>query len=76
MSNRDLEKRFGGFATDRLMPEERIRLYKASTQDQLLLNALADEQALEELPIDPPVRDRLLRDVRKTGTFKAGGSLS
>ena len=76
MSERDLEKLLGGFAVDTLVPEERIRLYKAAMQDQQFFNALADEQALKEWLVDPLVRDRLLQAVRKPCTSRAGGSLS
>ena len=76
MSEHDLEKLLGGFAADTLMPEERIRLYTAAMQDQQLFNALADEQALKELLIDPVVRRRLLQTLKQTGTSRASGSLS
>jgi hypothetical protein len=66
MSEHDVEKLLGGFAADTLMPEERIRLYTAAMQDQQVVNALTDEQALKELLADPQVRDRLLRALRKS----------
>jgi hypothetical protein len=76
MSEHDVEKLLGGFAADTLMPEERIRLYTAAMQDQQIVKALADEQALKELLADPQVRDRLLQTLRKPGTSKDSGSLS
>jgi hypothetical protein len=76
MSERDLEKILGGFAANRLMPEDRVKLYTAAMQDQQVFNALADEEALKELLADPLVRDRLLQAVREAGTSTAGGSFS
>ncbi len=60
MPEHELEKLIGGFAADTLTAEERTRLYSAALHDQVLFNALADEQALKELLADPAVRRRLL----------------
>jgi hypothetical protein len=76
MSEHELERLLGGFATDTLTPEEKQRLYNAALQDQQLFNALADEQALKELLTDPVVRRRLLQALNQTSTSGAGGSLS
>lgn len=74
MSDHDLEKLLGGFAADTLTPEEKQLLYRAALQDQLLFNAMADEQALKELLTDPTVRHRLLQALNQTGTSHAGDS--
>ncbi|MCE3224529.1 MAG: uncharacterized protein K0S58_2709 [Nitrospira sp.] len=72
MSEHDVEKLLGGFAADTLMPEERIRLYTAAMQDQQVVNALTDEQALKELLADPQVRDRLLRTLQQPAISPEG----
>jgi len=76
MSEHELEKLLGGFATDTLTPEEKQTLYTAALQDQQLFNALADEQALKELLADPDVRHRLLASLEQKSASGAGGSLS
>jgi hypothetical protein len=76
MSEPDLERLLGGFAADRLMPEDRVKLFTAAMQDPQIFNALADEATLKELLADPLVRDRLLQAVREAGTSTTGGSLS
>lgn len=76
MSEHDVEKLLGGFAADTLMPEERIRLYTAAMQDQQVVNALTDKQALKELLADPQVRQRLLQALQQPSASVAGGSLS
>jgi hypothetical protein len=76
MTDPDLEKLLGGFASNTLAAEERTRLYQAALQDQQLFNALADEQALKELLADPAVRRRLVQALQQPGISGAGGSLS
>jgi len=76
MSEHELEKLLGGFAADTLTQEERRKLFAAALQDQLLFNALADEQALKELLSDPAVRRRLLQALEQKSTASAGGALS
>lgn len=75
MSDHELEKLLGGFAADTLTAEERKLLYTAALQDQPLFNALADEQALKELLVDPDVRRRLLQALNHTRTSGAGSWL-
>ncbi len=76
MSEQDLEKLLGGFATDTLTSEEKQSLFTVALQDQQLFNALADEQALKELLVDPDVRRRLLASLEQKSASGAGGSLS
>jgi hypothetical protein len=76
MSEPELEKLLGAFATDTLTDEERKLLYQAALQDQQIFNALADEQALKELLTDPVVRRRLLQALNQTSSSGAGASLS
>jgi hypothetical protein len=61
MPDSNLEGLLGGYATGTLTEEERRALYQAALRDQMLFNALADEQALKELLDDPESRQRLLR---------------
>ena len=76
MSEHELEKLLGGFATDTLTPEERETLYRAALQDQELFNVLADEQAMKELLADPVVRRRLLLALNQSAASNSGTSLS
>ncbi len=76
MSEHELEKLLGGFATDTLTPEEQQRLYAAALQDQQLFDVLADEQALKELLADPIVRRRLLDALNRPSPAGADGSAS
>ena len=76
MSEHDLEKLLGGFASDTLTPEEKQTLYTAALQDQQLFDALADEQAFKELLANPDVRRRLLASLEQKSASGAGGSLS
>ena len=60
MPDRNLEKLLSGYSTHTLTPEERKALFEAALRDQVLFNALADEQALKELLEDPYSRRQLL----------------
>jgi hypothetical protein len=66
MSDHDLEKLLGGYATGTLTPDERQRLYQAALHDQTLFNALADEQALKELLEDPIARRQVVAALQTT----------
>ena len=59
MSGMDPEKLLGGYATGTLTEGERRRLFEAALHDQLLFNALADEQVLKDL-LDDPISRRYL----------------
>lgn len=59
MSEHDLEKLLGGYATNQLTEAERKALFEAALHDQLLFDALADEQALKELLGDPAAHRRI-----------------
>jgi hypothetical protein len=60
MPEKELEKLLGGYATDTLTESERKALLEAALHDQMLFDALVDEQALKELLRDPAVRRRIL----------------
>ena len=76
MSDHELEKLLGGYATNTLTPKEKQALYTAALQDQQLFNALADEQALKELLSDPDVCRKLLASLEQKRASCAGSSLS
>lgn len=60
MPDRNLEKLLSGYSTHTLTQEERKALFEAALRDQVLFNAMADEQALKELLDDPHSRRQLL----------------
>ncbi len=60
MNRDDVQKLLGGYATGTLTPEERQALYEAALDDQELFDAIAREQALQDLLRDAEVRSRLL----------------
>ena len=54
----------GGYATGSLTPEENAALMAAALEDQILFDALMDEEALRETLADPATRVALLRALR------------
>lgn len=56
MTEHEIRKLLGGYATDALSAEERQRLFEAALEDQNLFDRLQDEDALRELLQDPVVR--------------------
>jgi hypothetical protein len=75
MSNDELRKLIGGYATGNLTTEERRALYHAALDDQELFDVLSDEQPLKDLLDDDESRrevERALRDAsapRRTSWF-------
>jgi hypothetical protein len=63
MTDEDIRKLLGGYATNTLSEEEQKALYEAALQDDKLFAALADEHALREMLDDPQARAALLRAV-------------
>jgi hypothetical protein len=61
MSNEEIHKLLGGYATNTLTEAERKALFDASLDDQELFNALQDEQALKDLLADPVSRAQVQR---------------
>lgn len=59
MTQDEIRKLLGGYATDTLTADERRLLFEAALEDQELFNALQNEDALKELLADPVTRDRL-----------------
>jgi hypothetical protein len=56
MTQEDIRKLLGGYATNALTDDERKSLFEAALEDQELFNALYDEDALRELLADPESR--------------------
>jgi hypothetical protein len=59
MTNEQVRKLLGGYATNSLSESERKALFDAAVDDQDLFNALQDEQALKELLADPVSRHQI-----------------
>lgn len=56
MTQDEIRKLLGGYATDALTPDERRTLFQAALEDQELFEALSNEDALKELLDDPVTR--------------------
>jgi hypothetical protein len=61
MTQDEIRKLLGGYATDALTADERRMLFEAALDDQELFNALGNEDALRELLDDPVSRDQVRR---------------
>jgi len=59
MTQDEIRKLLGGYATNELSAEERRVLFEAALEDQALFNALENEDALRELLEDPLSREQL-----------------
>lgn len=59
MSNEEIRKLIGGYATNTLTGSERKALFEAALTDQGLFDALQDEQALKHLLADPESRQQI-----------------
>src|SRR5260370_39835877 len=71
MKDEDIQNLLGGFATETLTDRERELLFTAALKNQELFDALAAEQALQELLSDPASRRQLLEPLepQKGGAF-------
>jgi hypothetical protein len=61
MTQEEIRKLLGGYATDALSADERRILFEAALEDQDLFNALQNEDALKDLLDDPVLRDQVRR---------------
>src|SRR4051812_8162820 len=61
MTDEDIRKLLGGYATHTLSATEEKALFEAALDDEKLFAALADEQALREMLDDPGNRAAMLR---------------
>lgn len=59
MTQDEIRRLLGGYASDTLTDDERRVLFKAALEDQDLFNALQNEDALKELLADPVTRGQL-----------------
>jgi len=67
MTQEEIRKLLGGYATDRLTADERRILFEAALDDQELFNALQNEDALRELLDDPLTRSQVRRMLAEPG---------
>jgi hypothetical protein len=61
MTQEEIRKLLGGYATNALSADERRVLFEAALEDQDLFNALQNEDGLKELLDDPVLRDQARR---------------
>jgi hypothetical protein len=61
MTQNELRKLLGGYATNALSADERRSLFEAALEDQELFDALQEEDALRELLEDPVSREEVRR---------------
>ncbi len=61
MTQDEIRKLLGGYATDTLTADERRILFEAALEDQALFDALQNEDALRELLDDPVARHQVRR---------------
>jgi hypothetical protein len=65
MTNDEIRKLLGGYATNTLTETERQALFEAALEDQELFDALHQEQALKELLADPISRAQIRQALEK-----------
>jgi len=71
VTNDDIRRLLGGYATNTLTEAERKALLDAAIEDQNLFDALHQEQALKDLLDDPVTRDEILRALEKPAPHAA-----
>jgi hypothetical protein len=70
MTQDEIRKLLGGYATNALNADERRILFEAALEDQDLFNALQNEDALRELLADPVLRDQVRRAIEAPAARK------
>ena len=65
MTNDEIRKLLGGYATNTLTETERQALFEAALEDQELFDALHQEQALKDLLADPVSRAQIRQALEK-----------
>jgi hypothetical protein len=65
MTNDEIRKLLGGYATNNLTETERQALFEAALEDQELFDALHQEQALKDLLADPVSRAQIRQALEK-----------
>ena len=76
MTQEEIRKLLGGYATNALSADERRILFEAALEDQDLFNALQNEDALKELLDDPALRDQARRALVTPGKHGRGTEFS
>jgi hypothetical protein len=71
MTDEDIRKLLGGYATRTLSQEEQKALFEAALHDEKLFAALADEHALREMLDDPGNRAAVLQAVQPAPVRRA-----
>jgi hypothetical protein len=66
MTNDEIRKLLGGYATNTLTEDERKALFEAALDDQELFDALHQEQALKDLLADPVSREQIRQALEKS----------
>ncbi|MGD0132831.1 MAG: DUF4384 domain-containing protein [Bryobacteraceae bacterium] len=72
MTQEEIRKLLGGYATDALSADERRMLFEAALEDQELFNALQNEDALRELLADPVSRAQVRQALEPSKSTRAG----
>jgi hypothetical protein len=67
MTQEEIRKLLGGYATDSLTEGERAALFEAALDDQELFDALQNEDALRELLADPVTRAQIQQTLERGG---------
>jgi len=73
MTNEEIRKLLGGYATNTLTDTERKVLFEAALDDQELFNAIQEEQALKDLLSDPVSREQVRQALEKPAPEKRPG---
>jgi len=74
MTQDEIRKLLGGYATNTLSADERRSLFEAALEDQELFNTLQNEDALRELLDDAELRDQVRLALAAPATPKMGFS--
>jgi hypothetical protein len=72
MTQEEIRKLLGGYATDALSADERRVLFEAALEDQELFNALQNEDALRELLADPVSRAQVRKALEPSKSTRPG----
>jgi hypothetical protein len=74
MTNEEIRKLLGGYATNTLTDAERKVLFEAALDNQELFNAMQEEQALKDLLSDPVSREQVRQALVTPAPAKQAGA--
>src|SRR6266850_6793257 len=74
MTNEEIRKLLGGYATNTLTEAERKVLFEAALDDQDLFNAMQAEEALKDLLSDPISREQVRQALATPAVAKPAGA--